>query len=111
MIEAAHFNPRSIRKTSKILNIDTDAKYRFERGIDPLSIEMGLFRASELIKKICGGEVSKFDIQKIKNIKSNSIKFNTSLFEKVAGFNIDQKYVIGYGMDYNNLFRYNKLSR
>ena len=38
LIEAAYFEPRSIRKTSKILNIDTDAKFRFERGIDPLSI-------------------------------------------------------------------------
>jgi phenylalanyl-tRNA synthetase beta chain len=41
LIESAYFNPRSIRKTSKILNIDTDAKFRFERGIDPLSIEQG----------------------------------------------------------------------
>ena len=65
LIESAYFNPRSIRKTSKILNIDTDAKFRFERGIDPLSIEQGLQRAAELIKKICGGEISKFDIQKI----------------------------------------------
>ena len=55
LIESAYFNPRSIRKTSKILNIDTDAKFRFERGIDPLSIEQGLQRAAELIKKICGG--------------------------------------------------------
>ena len=39
LIEAAYFNPRSIRKTSKVLNIDTDAKFRFERGIDPLSVE------------------------------------------------------------------------
>ena len=41
LIEAAYFNPISIRKTSKILNIDTDAKFRFERGIDPLSVEQG----------------------------------------------------------------------
>ena len=94
LIEAAHFNPRSIRKTSKILNIDTDAKYRFERGVDPLSIELGLFRASELIKKICGGEISKFDIQKNENIKSNSIKFDTLLFEKITGFNIEKQEMI-----------------
>ena len=74
LIESAYFNPRSIRKTSKILNIDTDAKFRFERGIDPLSIEQGLQRAAELIKKICGGEISKFDIQKIENIKKRLIK-------------------------------------
>ena len=94
LVEAAYFNPKSIRKTSKILNIDTDAKFRFERGIDPLSVEQGLKKASKLIKEICGGEVSKFDIQKIENIKNNSIKFNTSLFEKVTGFNIDQKEMI-----------------
>ena len=38
LLESAYFDPRSIRKTAKILNIDTDAKYRFERGIDPNSI-------------------------------------------------------------------------
>jgi phenylalanyl-tRNA synthetase beta chain len=91
LIESAYFNPKSIRKTSKILNIDTDAKFRFERGVDPLSIEQGLQRAAELIKKICGGEISKFDIQKIENIKKSLVKFDTQLFEKITGFKIDQK--------------------
>ena len=94
LIESAYFNPRSIRKTSKILNIDTDAKFRFERGIDPLSIEQGLQRAAELIKKICGGEISKFDIQKIENVKNRFIKFDMQLFEKITGFKIDQKETI-----------------
>ena len=94
LIEAAYFNPISIRKTSKILNIDTDAKFRFERGIDPLSVEQGLMKAAKLIKEVCGGEVSKFDIQKTEKTKNNSIKFDTSLFEKVTGFNIDQKETI-----------------
>jgi phenylalanyl-tRNA synthetase beta chain len=94
LIEAAYFNPRSIRKTSKFLNIDTDAKFRFERGIDPLSIEQGLHKAAELIKKICGGEVSKFDIQKIENIKNKIVKFKISSFRKITGFNIEQKKII-----------------
>jgi len=94
LIEAAYFNPSSIRKTSKVLNIDTDAKFRFERGIDPLSIEQGLQRAVELIKKICGGEISKFDIQKIKNTKKKIVKFETSSFQKVTGFSIEQKEMI-----------------
>ena len=38
LIESAYFNPKSIRKTSKSLNIDTDAKFRFERGIDPFQL-------------------------------------------------------------------------
>ena len=94
LIESAYFNPRSIRKTSKILNIDTDAKFRFERGIDPLSIEQGLQRAAELIKKICGGEISKFDIQKKENVKNSFVKFDMQLFEKITGFKIDQKEMI-----------------
>ena len=94
LIESAYFNPRSIRNTSKILNIDTDAKFRFERGIDPLSIEQGLQRAAELIKKICGGEISKFDIKKIENVKSRFVKFDMQLFEKITGFKIDQKEMI-----------------
>jgi phenylalanyl-tRNA synthetase beta chain len=94
LIESAYFNPRSIRKTSKILNIDTDAKFRFERGIDPLSIEQGLQRAAELIKKICGGEISKFDIQKIENTKKSFVKFDMQLFEKITGFRTGQKQMI-----------------
>ena len=94
IIEAAYFDARSIRKTSKILNIDTDAKFRFERGIDPLSIKPGLQRAAELIKKICGGKTSKFDIQKIENIKNKIVKFEISSFEKITGFNIEQKKII-----------------
>ena len=72
LLESAYFDPRSIRKTSKLLNIDTDAKYRFERGIDPESIELGLLKAAELIKKICGGEISKIDIKKNENLKKKT---------------------------------------
>jgi phenylalanyl-tRNA synthetase beta chain len=94
LIESAYFDPRSIRKTSKILNIDTDAKFRFERGIDPLSIEHGLNRAAKLIKEICGGEVSKIDIQTISKFKKTKIQFDLKLFEKISGFKILSKEII-----------------
>ena len=94
LLESAYFLPRSIRKTSKLLNIDTDAKFRFERGIDPQSIEIGLKKAAQLILEICGGKVSKFDIQKIKKAKKNKIKFRISLFERIAGFKVKDKEII-----------------
>ncbi|MDB9807771.1 phenylalanine--tRNA ligase subunit beta [Candidatus Pelagibacter sp.] len=94
LIESAYFKPRSIRKTSKILNIDTDAKFRFERGIDPLSVEQGLQQAAELIEKICGGQISKFDIQKTENTKNRLVKFDIQLFKKITGFKVDQKEMI-----------------
>ena len=93
-LEAAYFLPRSIRKTAKILNIDTDAKFRFERGIDTDSIENGLAKAAELIAKICGGNISKFDIQKTQKNKKNIIRFNISLFEKITGFKVKDNEII-----------------
>ncbi len=94
LLESAYFQPRSIRKTAKKLNLDTDAKFRFERGIDPLSIEDGLNKASLLIKEICGGEVSKIDVQKNENYKTRVIKFNFNMFEKISGFKISIKEMI-----------------
>ncbi len=94
LLESAYFLPRSIRKTSKHLNIDTDAKFRFERGVDPLSIEEGLIKASELIKQICGGEISNLDVKKIENYKKTIINFDPFLFEKTTGFNIENKELI-----------------
>ena len=79
LLESAYFDPRSIRKTSKKLNIDTDAKFRFERGIDQLSIEDGLNKAAFLIKEICGGEISKIDIQKIESLSLIHISEPTRL--------------------------------
>ena len=94
LLESAYFNPRSIRKTSKLLNLDTDAKFRFERGIDPRSIEIGLTKAALLISDICGGKISKFDIQKIEKYKKNKINFKITLFKKIAGFEIQDKEII-----------------
>ena len=91
LLESAYFEPRSIRSTSKKLNLDTDAKFRFERGIDPLSIENGLNKAALLIKQICGGEISKIDIQKTETSKIKIIKFDVGLFEKISGFKISNK--------------------
>ena len=94
LIESAYFNPRSIRKTSKKLNIDTDAKFRFERGIDPLSQEEGLEKAAKLIKEICGGQISKIDVQKIENYHNKNIKFEIKLFEKISGLKISTKEIL-----------------
>ena len=94
LLEAAYFDPRSIRNTAKKLNIDTDAKFRFERGIDPLSIEDGLNKAASLIKEICGGEISKIDIQKNEIYKNKNIKFDPHLFEQITGFKISIKEIL-----------------
>lgn len=57
-LESAYFNPVSIRKTAKRLGINSDASFRFERGIDINSCKYALLRAASLIKKMAGGEIS-----------------------------------------------------
>ena len=76
LLEAAYFHPKSIRKTANILGINTDAKYRFERGIDPNSIIEGLELATSLIVKICGGEASKFSVIGKSNIKNKILEID-----------------------------------
>ena len=94
LLESAYFDPSSIRKTSKILNIDTDAKFRFERGIDPQSNLDGIEKAAELIQQICGGKISKFNNQKLNNFKNNYIQFEIGIFERITGFKIKTKEII-----------------
>ena len=88
LIESAYFDPEITRNTSKKLNLDTDAKFRFERGIDPNSIKLGLEKASELIAEVCGGEISKFDIQKSKTNKIKNILFDPNLVKQTIGLEI-----------------------
>ncbi len=88
LLEAAYFSPSSIRKTARALNINTDAKYRFERGIDPNSIKKGLEFATELILEICGGEASKLQIIGKINKKNKIINFQLEKFEKIIGISI-----------------------
>ena len=90
LLESAYFLPSSIRKTSKLLSIETDAKYRFERGIDPNSMTDGLKIATDLILKICGGEASKFNISGKKEYKNKSIELEIGKFKKTVGFSITE---------------------
>ena len=88
LLESAYFYPSSVRKTAKILNIDTDAKYRFERGIDPNSIQLGLELGMYMILDLCGGEASKLSIVgKLKN-ERKMIDLEPEKFQKVIGFSI-----------------------
>ncbi len=57
-LEVAYFDPINIAMTGRKLNIMTDARYRFERGVDPAFLPAGAQLASKLILELCGGECS-----------------------------------------------------
>ena len=101
LLESAYFLPSSIRKTAKNLGINTDAKHRFERGIDPNSVIEGLELATNLILDICGGEASKFYIEGKKHQKNKIIRFKINNFENLIGIPISiveaQKILLSLG--------------
>ncbi len=101
LLESAYFLPSSIRKTARELGINTDAKYRFERGIDPNSIMEGLEIATELILRICGGQASKFTITGKNSQKNKIIRFEISKFKNLIGIPIStneaQKILLSLG--------------
>jgi phenylalanyl-tRNA synthetase beta chain len=57
LLEAAWFDPISIRRTAKALGLRTEASVRFERGADPEMAELASRRCAELIQQVGGGEV------------------------------------------------------
>jgi phenylalanyl-tRNA synthetase beta chain len=59
MLETAYFNPVRTAMTGRKLNLTSDARFRFERGVDPAFLEDGTQIASQLILDLCGGEASK----------------------------------------------------
>jgi phenylalanyl-tRNA synthetase beta chain len=58
LIESALWDPRTIAQTGRRLGIITDARYRFERGVDPLFCRPGLDLATRMVLDLCGGEAS-----------------------------------------------------
>jgi len=92
VIESACFNASSIRKTSQLLNLSTDASYRFERSSDIDEAMLSVDRVCSLIKEIAGGDILKgvLDIYPVKK-KQKNVKVRFSRIEKILGIKIKQK--------------------
>ena len=92
LIESAHFNSQSIRKTAKSLGLSTDASYRFERGVDPNKTVFAANRAAKLISELTGAKVAKNVIDVYpKKIISKEIKLRFKRVEKILGYSITEK--------------------
>ena len=87
-LESALFDPVKISKITKKLGINSDAKFRFERGVDPNVMEYGLKLAAKIIQKLCGGKISNIVTIGASNFKNRQIRFNPEKFEKIIGSKI-----------------------
>ncbi|MBP3425339.1 MAG: phenylalanine--tRNA ligase subunit beta [Rikenellaceae bacterium] len=95
-IESAYFNPVRIRKTAKRHGLNTDASFRFERGIDPNITVYALKRAAMLFKELAGGEISS-EIIDIRNAEFEPFRFEISLdrTRRLIGKDIDDATIKG----------------
>ena len=90
-LEVALFDPISVTKAGRYLKLQSDARYRFERGIDSSSIDWGVQAATKMIIDLCGGEVSKTVQTNILNTNVKQINFNTDKVTSLGGVEISIK--------------------
>ena len=85
-LESAYFDPISIRKTAKRHGLNTDASFRFERGIDPNITEYALKRAALLILEVAGGEIASDIIDAYpKKIEDYQVRLSFDNAKKLIG--------------------------
>lgn len=93
LIESAYFDPATIRKTAKEQVLQTDASYRFERGVDPQMQRMAAERAAQLIAEVAGGTVAEgcTDVHPVKT-EALTLSLRKSYVNRLLGtdFTIDE---------------------
>lgn len=89
ILEAAWFEPQSIAATGRQLQINTDARYRFERMVDPKFARFALQIATEMICELCGGEASHISQKGEAPSSEKSIRFPFSLLPHLGGITLE----------------------
>ena len=90
-LESAYFDPVRTASTGRRLNLITDARYRFERGVDPGFVQDGLEIATRLILEICGGEASELTTAGSQPSSDQAIDFNKERVETLGGVSLPDK--------------------
>ena len=89
LLEIAYFDPERIAKTGRKLNLTSDARSRFERGIDPNFLDTGLDHLTKLIQTLCGGEASQAVRSGAAPATPKIVHFDPALTEKLGGVTIE----------------------
>jgi phenylalanyl-tRNA synthetase beta chain len=90
-IESAYFDPVSVRKTAKRHGLNTDASFRFERGVDPALTAFALKRAVDLIIEVAGGSAGMDTVEEYPHpITNKKISFSVSRCNTLIGTEISK---------------------
>jgi len=88
LIESAYFTPERIGTTGRSLGINSDARARFERGVDPLFVVPGLELATQMVLDLCGGEATEMVVAGQIPDTSRSIAYRPSRVLGLAGLDV-----------------------
>ncbi|MDX2307913.1 MAG: phenylalanine--tRNA ligase subunit beta [Hyphomicrobium sp.] len=88
LIESAWFDPSRTAATGRKAGLVTDARYRFERGVDPHSVIPGLDLATQMIVKLCQGTPSKAKVAGKEPEATRAIAFDLGRVARLAGLDI-----------------------
>jgi phenylalanyl-tRNA synthetase beta chain len=91
MLEVAYFTPERIARTGQALGLTSDARSRFERGVDPAFLDEGLAILTGLIVDICGGEPSTVERAGQPPIEQRSITFDYGRTRELGGIEVPEQ--------------------
>jgi phenylalanyl-tRNA synthetase beta chain len=86
-LEAAWFDPTRTAATGRKLGIHSDARYRFERGVDPAFVETGAEIATRMILDLCGGEASELVIAGKPPLQNRKVTLRKTRVKDLGGLN------------------------
>jgi phenylalanyl-tRNA synthetase beta chain len=89
LIESALWDPANIAETGRKLGIHSDARYRFERGVDPAFMVPGLELATKMVLELCGGSPSEIFVAGNGHTEERRIEFSPVELERLAGLKAD----------------------
>ncbi|MAZ17515.1 MAG: phenylalanine--tRNA ligase subunit beta [Ahrensia sp.] len=95
LIESALWNPMNIARTGRDLGIITDARYRFERGVDPEFMVGGMELATQLVLDLCGGEPTEPEVIGYEAYTPKVIKFPFAEVKRLVGIEVPSQEQVG----------------
>jgi phenylalanyl-tRNA synthetase beta chain len=90
-IESAYFDAKRTARTGRRLNIQSDARFRFERGVDPDFVVPGLELATAMVLELCGGEPGKIAVAGKTPKPNPAFKFDPGIIKRLSGFELDTR--------------------
>lgn len=88
LIESALWDPLNIAQTGRKLGINSDARYRFERGVDPAFMVPGLELATQMVLELCGGEATEIEVAGNPHAEDRLIDFPVSEVKRLVGLDL-----------------------